>query len=129
MRKEEQETIEVTLQTLASEVQKQKDLGSRLVQICCARIGDAFELHYSFEHEATGSPFKFTDLKLVTDGSSPIGSVTGIYFAAFGYENEIADLYGLKVEGNVLDFKGTFITTSVQYPFGKPTVTKKEGTS
>ncbi len=127
MRKEEQETIEVTLQTLASEVQKQKDKGSRLVQICCARIGDEFDLHYSFEQEIPGQTFKFTDLKLVTDGNSPVGSITGIYFAAFCYENEIADLYGLKIEGNLLDFKGTFITTSVPYPFGKPTVTKKEG--
>jgi len=127
MRKEEQETIEVTLQTLASEVQKQKDKGSRLVQICCARIGDNFDLHYSFEHETQEQMFKFIDLKFVTDGSSPIGSITGIYFAAFGYENEISDLYGLKIEGNLLDFKGTFITTSIPYPFGKPAVAKKEG--
>jgi ech hydrogenase subunit D len=127
MRKEGQETIEVTLQTLASEVQKQKDMGSRLVQICCARIGDDFELHYSFEHVDNDQKFKFVDLKLITDVGSPINSITGIYFAAFGYENEISDLYGLKIEGNLLDFKGTFITTSVPYPFGKPTVTKKEG--
>jgi ech hydrogenase subunit D len=127
MRKEGQETIEVTLQTLASEVQKQKDMGSRLVQICCARIGDDFELHYSFEHVDNDQKFKFVDLKLITDADSPINSITGIYFAAFGYENEISDLYGLKIEGNLLDFKGTFITTSIPYPFGKPTVAKKEG--
>ena len=127
MRKEGQETIEVTLQTLASEVQKQKDIGSRLVQICCARIGDDFELHYSFEHVDQDQKFKFVDLKLITDAGSPINSITGIYFAAFGYENEISDLYGLKILGNLLDFKGTFITTSIPYPFGKPTVAKKEG--
>lgn len=127
MRKEGQETIEVTLQTLASEVQKQKDIGSRLVQICCARIGDDFELHYSFEHVDQDQKFKFVDLKLITDAGSPINSITGIYFAAFVYENEISDLYGLKIEGNLLDFKGTFITTSIPYPFGKPTVAKKEG--
>ncbi|PWR71480.1 NADH-quinone oxidoreductase subunit C [Methanospirillum lacunae] len=127
MRKEGQETIEVTLQTLASEVQKQKDIGSRLVQICCARIGDDFELHYSFEHVDQDQKFKFVDLKLITDAGSPINSITGIYFAAFGYENEISDLYGLKIQGNLLDFKGTFITTSIPYPFGKPTVAKKEG--
>eukprot|EP00825_Cyclidium_porcatum_P008568 TRINITY_DN14279_c0_g1_i1.p3 TRINITY_DN14279_c0_g1~~TRINITY_DN14279_c0_g1_i1.p3 ORF type:complete len:129 (+),score=8.16 TRINITY_DN14279_c0_g1_i1:479-865(+) len=126
MRKEGQETIEVTLQTLASEVQKQKNMGSRLVQICCARIGDDFELHYSFEHVDNDQKFKFVDLKLITDAGSPINSITGIYFAAFGYENEISDLYGLKIEGNLLGFKGTFITTSIPYPFGKPTVVKKE---
>ena len=125
MRKEEQDSIPVTIESLASEVQKQKDNGARLVQIGCARVGDEFSLYYSFESD-TGRPFHFVDLKLVTDGATPIGSITGIYFAAFTYENEIADLYGLQITGNALDFKGTFITTSIPHPFGKPTVTKKE---
>ena len=120
MRREEQVMIPITIQTLTAEVAKQKDKGSRLVQIGCAKVGDLFELHYSFELE-----FRFVDLKLVTDGKTPIGSVTGIYFAAFTYENEIADLYGLHIEGNLLDFKGTFIMTSVPYPFGNPPVTRK----
>jgi ech hydrogenase subunit D len=126
MRKEEQETIPVTLESLTSEVQKQKDKDARLVQIGCAKVGDDYELHYSFEYE-TSDGDQFVDLKLVTDETTPIGSITGIYFAAFTYENEIADLYGLHIIGNVLDFKGTFITTSIPHPFGKPTVTKKEG--
>lgn len=120
MRREEQETIPVTIQTLSTEVQKQKDLKSRLVQIGCGTVGEMYELHYSFEHEE-----KFVDLKLETDGKSPIGSITSIYFAAFTYENEIADLYGLQIIGNALDFKGTFITTSIPHPFAAPTVTKK----
>ncbi|MDD1730176.1 MAG: NADH-quinone oxidoreductase subunit C [Methanospirillum sp.] len=127
MRKEEQDTSPVTIESLASEVQKQKDNGARLVQIGCARVGDEFNLYYSFESDAD-RPFHFVDLKLVTDGTTPIGSITGIYFAAFTYENEIADLYGLQITGNALDFKGTFITTSIPHPFGKPTVTKKEDT-
>jgi len=40
MRKEEQDSIPVTIESLASEVQKQKDNGARLVQIGCARVGD-----------------------------------------------------------------------------------------
>jgi len=120
MRREEQESISVTIQTLSSEVQKQKNLKSRLVQIGCGTVDGQYELHYSFEHAET-----FVDLKLVTDGKTPIGSITGIYFAAFTYENEIADLYGLQITGNVLDFKGTFITTSIPHPFAPPTVTKK----
>ena len=120
MKREQQESIPVTIQTLAAEVQKQKDLKSRLVQIGCGTVGETFELHYSFEHEG-----KFTDLKLVTDGKSPIASITGFYFAAFTYENEIADLYGLQITGNALDFKGTFITTSIAHPFAPPVVTRK----
>lgn len=124
MRREEQVIIPVTTDTLISEVQKQKDQGCRLVQIGCARVGEEFNIHYSFERN-----LKFVNLKLVTDGKSPIGSITGIYFAAFTYENEIADLYGLQITGNLLDYKGTFIKTSIPHPFGTPTVTTKEKSS
>lgn len=120
MKREEQETVPVTIQTLSAEVQKQKDLKSRLVQIGCGTVGEMYELHYSFEHDD-----KFVDLKLVTDGKTKIGSITAIYFAAFTYENEISDLYGLEITGNVLDFKGTFITTTIPHPFAAPTVTRK----
>ena len=37
-----------------------------------------------------------------------VPSVTELFIAAFVFENEAHELYGVNIEGNVLDFKGNF---------------------
>ncbi|HXC63466.1 MAG TPA: NADH-quinone oxidoreductase subunit C, partial [bacterium] len=46
-------------------------------------------------------------------------SITGSYLAAFIYENELQDLFGVKVEGLALDFKGNFYMKAKETPFIK----------
>jgi len=43
-----------------------------------------------------------------------------MYWGAFVYENEMHDLFGIRVRGMNIDFKGTFIRTSIKYPFSVP---------
>lgn len=43
-----------------------------------------------------------------------VPSVTDLFLSAFVFENEAHDLYGVKIEGNILDFKGKFY----QFPEG-----------
>ncbi|HJJ39533.1 MAG TPA: NADH-quinone oxidoreductase subunit C, partial [Methanocorpusculum sp.] len=82
------------------------------------------DITYSFDKELQN----FRHLRLNEAEEAEIPSITPAFPGAFVYENEIHDLYGFRFKGLSIDFKGTFIRTSVPYPFKKkqpePTVTK-----
>jgi ech hydrogenase subunit D len=88
--------------------------GHRLVQIGATSLPDGgVELNYSFDKEGR---FRNLRLPLAADNlTAP--SITGIYFCAFAYENEIHDLFGIDVKGNKLDFKGNFYRIAEKTPF------------
>ena len=45
-----------------------------------------------------------------------VPSITGVYPAAFVFENESHDLFGVSFEGISIDFGGEFYTVAVAYP-------------
>ena len=51
----------------------------------------------------------------VPDGTS-VPSITGVYPAAFVFENESHDLFGVSFEDISIDFGGEFYTVAVAYP-------------
>lgn len=98
--------------------------GCRLVVITCTAAVVEYDLTYTFDKNNELRHYRMT----VADGAV-IPSVGASYGGAFVYENEIHDLYGFVFEGMTIDFQGTFIRTSVPFPFRKketppPTVTK-----
>lgn len=110
---EEQTIIGVMPETLVAETRKLCEQGYRLVQICATRLGEELQLDYSFDLNRKFVNFRFLLPK--TGGRVP--SITGVFFCAFTYENEISDLFGVQVDGNALDFKGTFYMTAMKHPF------------
>ena len=79
-----------------------KGAGNRFVTITCVRIDqERVELIYHFDRD-----LELTNLRLALTRDEPVPSISGIYFAAFLAENEVQDLFGLKFEGLVLDYKG-----------------------
>ena len=100
-------------------VRERHDSGWRLVQIGCARIGDLYEITYSFDKDLV-----LEHLRIIIGVDEKILSISSIYLASFVYENEIADLYGIPIQGIAIDYKGKFITTTIPHPF-KGTVTVK----
>jgi ech hydrogenase subunit D len=110
---EEQTIVSVMPETLVAETRKLCEQGYRLCQICATRLGEEIQLDYSFDLNRKFVNFRFLLPK--TGGRVP--SITGVYFCAFTYENEISDLFGVQVEGNALDFKGNFYTTAMKHPF------------
>ncbi len=111
----------------AADVQKtagsMRSGGYRLVVITCTPADEGYYITYSFEKEGDLRHYRIA----VAEGTT-IPSIGSSYGGAFVYENEIHDLYGFTFEGMSLDFGGTFIKTSVPYPFKKkeqpaPTVT------
>lgn len=90
--------------------------GYRMVQICANKIPGAFELTYSFDKD-----HELYNYRVVLPENDEIMSITGAYFAAFVYENEMKDLFGIKIKHIALDFQGGFFVT------GEPTPWKISG--
>jgi ech hydrogenase subunit D len=102
---------------VAKAAQVKKD-GYRLVQVGCTKIGDDFEICYVYDKN-----YSLLNYRITVKADVTIPSISGVYFGAFVYENEIHDLYGLNVSGINIDFKGTFYRTAIKHPFSV-TITK-----
>jgi len=114
------QTLEVIpLAALLDRTRAMREQGCRLVQICATRLSDEVELTYSFDREYRMSSFRV----VVPAAEASVPSVSGIFWCAFLYENEIHDLFHVEVSGMAVDFHGRFYKTAVKYPFGgvKPT--------
>ena len=112
---EEQEIISITKEELIDRIRGAFDGGYRLVQISCTRE-ETYQIDYSFDKE-----YKFMNLRVnlpIENGELP--SITGIYECAFAYENEIHDLFGIKIPGISVDYKGKFYRIPVKAPFNIP---------
>jgi ech hydrogenase subunit D len=110
---EEQKITNVDVKSLLSKVKEFFDSGHRLVQISATKLPASLELNYSFDKD-----YVFSNLRLpLADVSQEIPSVTPIYWSAFLYENELHDLFGVKVKGINVDYKGNFYRTTVKTPF------------
>ncbi|MDD2472562.1 MULTISPECIES: NADH-quinone oxidoreductase subunit C [unclassified Methanoculleus] len=116
---EEQTTISVALEDLTREVERLHADGYRLVQIGCTDIGGSYEINYSFDKD-----YRFRNLRLTVGPETEVPSISGTYWGAFVYENEMHDLFGIPVTGINIDFKGTFIRSAEKYPFS---VTRRGG--
>ncbi|MDI6867576.1 NADH-quinone oxidoreductase subunit C [Methanoculleus sp.] len=114
---EEQTIIEVAHPDLLREVDRLHADGYRLVQIGCTDVGGIYEINYSFD-----KGYHLKNLRLKVGPDTEVPSISGIYWGAFVYENEMHDLFGIPVSGINIDFKGTFIRTAKKYPFS---VTRK----
>ena len=121
MKATEQPVIMVEPESLIPAVRERCEGGWRLVQIGCAKVGDLYEITYSFDRD-----LRMEHLRIIIGPDTEISSISIIYLAAFVYENEIADLYGIPIQGIAIDYKGNFIKTSVPHPF-RGTVTVKKG--
>ena len=113
---EEQPIVPVTAETLVAEVKALHGQGWRLVQIGVTRLEEILELNYSFDLNQ-----RFRNLRFQTPAAGArIPSVSGVYWCAFLYENEIHDLFNVAFDGLVLDFKGTLYQTAKPFPFAAP---------
>ncbi len=112
-----QELKPIAVSELCTEVKEMLGDGQRLVQISCTKTRGILELSYSFDKNG-----KFKSLRLeVPLQNAELPSISGIYFCAFLYENEIHDLFGVKFANLVLDFKGSFYRTSIPSAFNLQT--------
>ncbi len=118
--------IEIEIRELIESASTMKEEGARLVQICCVKEpagkGQAshFELHYTFD-----KTYHLTGYKLTVAPETEIPSITGIYPCAFLYENEMHDLFGIRIKGINIDYEGTLYKLARPKPFN-PDVEKPD---
>jgi ech hydrogenase subunit D len=124
MRAEEQPVIRVEQKDLLRKVEELRDEGCRLVQMHCTKVADDnYEINYSFDID-----YQFKTLRLNITPETEIPSITGIYWAAFLYENEIHELFGVGIKGINVDFKGNLYKKKMKNPFAVSPVKGGEGT-
>jgi len=112
--KEQNKRIDIEAEELLKHVEEMKENGFRLVQISCTRLEDIFELNYSFDKD-----YDFTNIKFNITSEVEIPSISFIYQPAFLYENEMHDLFGIKINNISIDYNGGLYKMSVKTPFGK----------
>ncbi|MCU0608759.1 MAG: NADH-quinone oxidoreductase subunit C [Chitinispirillaceae bacterium] len=85
----------------------------RLVQVSCITGETTLEITYSFDKD-----YAFSNLRITIPRSDAvIPSITGSYLTAFAYENELQDLFGIKVTDLAINYNGKFYKTSIPTPF------------
>lgn len=114
---------EVTKEELYDIMIKKHNEGCRMAQICAVAYEGYNEVLYSVSNEYTLESFK---IKLPID--EEVRSFSNIFPAANLYENEIKELWGVKVVGMALDYDNSFYLIDEKTPFKKQiNVVEKEG--
>ncbi|MGN0457668.1 MAG: 4Fe-4S dicluster domain-containing protein [Eubacterium sp.] len=104
----------VSKQELYDIMQKKYEDGYRLAQICSIAFDGYNEVIYSVTKEYLMENYK---IELPVD--EEIKSFSDIFPAANLYENEIKELWGVKVTGMALDYDNKFYRISKETPFKK----------
>ena len=104
----------VDLSALITKVGDLKQNGYRLVQICGVNVDDdTYEIVYSFDKDHVLYNLR-VEVKIDVD---EVESITGFYWPAFIYENEIHDLFGVKFNHSALDYQGKFFKIAEETPW------------
>lgn len=103
---------EIELVGLLNKVKEIQYSGGHVMQICATKIGENYELLYTF-----GRGYDVRHVKVTVAPGEHVPSVTDIFPAAFLYENEIHDLFGIAIDGINHDYKGGLYRTATPTPF------------
>ena len=111
---EPQSFLPIAADALLPRVRELRGQGWRLVQIGATPLGETVEINYTFDREGRLVNLRVT---LPGEGAPRLPSITPVYACAFLYENELHDLFRIRVEGISVDYKGKFYRTMVPFPF------------
>lgn len=112
--REDYELTVINSGDLSRKTLKMKREGARLVQICAVSIENGYELSYSF-----GKDYEFINYRIVIDENTKIASIGDIYPSAAFYENEIKELFGVKIDAINLDYHNKLYRIDQETPFKK----------
>lgn len=109
---ESQRLIVTTPEELIHGIYLMKRDGYRLVQIHCVRVEEGFELNYTFDRN-----LEFVNYRVILPVDQEIVSISRIFSPAFLYENELKDLFGVKIGGITIDYDGALYRVAQKTPF------------
>ena len=96
----------ITVDCLLDKVASKLPMGFRFVTMTCVDCGEHFDILYHFDKN-----YELSNFRLSLKKGEPLPSISGLIFAALVVENEIQDLFGIKVNGLALDYEGRFLLT------------------
>lgn len=103
---------EISVEGLPALAERMQSEGSRFIQLLAVNAESGIDVQYSFMKD--GRILNFT-IKGVSKNVS-IPSITDRFIAAFVFENEIHDLFGVDIRDIAIDFKGNFYALSQREP-------------
>jgi ech hydrogenase subunit D len=103
MRIEPQNMTTIESASLTASAGEYKEKGYRFVQCLAHSVDSGFELTYSFDKDLV-----LENVRVVIAAGTVVESISSIFPAAFIFENEMHDLYGIDITGISVDFKGRF---------------------
>ncbi len=115
------ETIEVD--KLLTKVMELKKNHYRISQACAAYVDEKFELSYSFADDET---YQYHTLRVVIDTYAEVPSITEIVPAAVFYENEMKEIFGVKIQMISLDYNNKLYRINTTTPLGPKASADKE---
>ncbi len=107
---------EIDANLLLEKVMEKKNMGRKLSQACAAFVDNKYELSYSFSDDDT---LVFETLRIVIEPDVEIPSITEFYPYAFLYENEMKELFGVKIKMIGLDYNNKLYRIDEEAPFKK----------
>ncbi len=106
---------EVDVKDLLKRTLEMKKAGFRFSQACASYINDRFELSYSFSNY---EDYGLHTLRVVVDKETEVPSITEFVPAAVFYENEMKELYGVKLQMISTDLDNRLYRIRQEAPMG-----------
>lgn len=103
---------EVSIEGLPALAARMQAEGARFVQVLAVNTESGIDVQYTFMQDGCLNNFTIKGVRK----EMPIPSITDRFIAAFVFENEIHDLFGLDIRNIAIDFKGHFYATAVKEP-------------
>jgi ech hydrogenase subunit D len=106
------EVRQIEKENLLTEATRLKAEGYRLAQMCSTKVEEGYDILYTFEKN-----YNLLHLHLSVVAGDELESISHIFPAAFFYENEIHDLFGVPVEFMTIDYHGGLYRTAEPTPY------------
>ncbi len=113
---------DLQLDNLVSTAERLKREGWRCVQLFCTNTENGVDMTYTFANEYTLANYQ---VRGVTK-DDVVPSIQDQFLGIFPFENESADLFGIHIDGMVLDFAGQFYAIAEKDPMTVLTPEAKE---
>lgn len=107
-----QEFIPLALDELHREAAVLKTEGWRFIQTHAVNAEDGIDLYYSFMKDGLVANYRVEGVKK----DQPVPSITDLFLAAFVFENEARELFGVDMRDIAIDFAGAMYAPAVDEP-------------
>lgn len=117
---------QITKSDIVSEGQKLLGAGAKFVTAVCNDLGDQLEVTYFFSSDRG---VKLSGLRYSVGKDEEVPSLTGVTLSTLLIENEMQELFGLKVKGLAIDYGGHLLLAhdSPTTPMLKPKKAESKG--